>query len=77
MSDAVQNPAEKARTERRRKGFLLMGVILLLAALAWGLWWLLVARLRETTDDAYVAGNIVMVTSRENATVTALHADNT
>ena len=82
MSDSAQtraekNRAEKTRAERRRKGFLLMGVALLLAALAWGLWWLLVARFREITDDAYVAGNIVVVTSRENATVTALHADNT
>ena len=31
----------------------------------------------ESTDDAYVAGNVVAVTSRENATVMSLHADNT
>jgi len=62
---------------RRRKGFVVMGAIFLAAALAWGAWWLVVARFHETTDDAYVAGNIVAVTSRENATVTALYADNT
>jgi membrane fusion protein (multidrug efflux system) len=38
---------------------------------------LLAGRFSESTDDAYVAGNIVAVTSRENATVTALYADNT
>jgi len=63
--------------ERRRTGFLLFGAAILLAALVYGVWWLLSARYSETTDDAYVAGNIVAVTSRENATVTALYADNT
>jgi membrane fusion protein (multidrug efflux system) len=65
------------RAERRRKGFLILGAVVLAAGVIWGLYWVLVARLQETTDDAYVAGNIVAVTSRENATVTALHADNT
>ena len=65
------------KAERRRKGFILMGVLFLAAGVVWGLYWLLVARFYETTDDAYVAGNIVAVTSRENATVTALYADNT
>ena len=71
IQDAVQ------RAQRRRKGFTILGAVILTAAVIWGLYWLLFARLYESTDDAYVAGNIVAVTSRENATVTALHADNT
>ena len=71
IQDAVQ------RAQRRRKGFTILGAVILAAAVIWGLYWLLFARLYESTDDAYVAGNIVAVTSRENATVTALHADNT
>jgi membrane fusion protein, multidrug efflux system len=74
MSDTTD---AATRAERRRKGFLILGVTVLAAAVIWGLYWLLWARNYETTDDAYVAGNIVAVTSRENATVTALHADNT
>ena len=46
-------------------------------ALAWGLYWYLDARFYQSTDDAYVAGNVVAVSSRENATVMVLHADNT
>ena len=65
------------RRERRRKGFILFGAAIFIAALLYGAWWLLAGRLSEWTDDAYVAGNIVAVTSRENATVTALYADNT
>src|SRR3954469_4023724 len=75
MSDVTAARARKA--DVRRMGFLWFGIAVLLAALAYGGWWWLNARYSETTDDAYVAGNIVAVTSRENATVTALYADNT
>ena len=75
MSDIYDDRAQMA--ERRRKGFLLFGAVIVIAALIYGLWWLLAARHSEVTEDAYVAGNIVAVTSRENATVTALYADNT
>ena len=75
MSDSTDIRA--ARAARRRTGFLLFGAVILLAGLAYGAWWLFEARYTESTDDAYVAGNIVAVTSRENATVTALYADNT
>ncbi|HEX4027407.1 MAG TPA: HlyD family efflux transporter periplasmic adaptor subunit [Rhizomicrobium sp.] len=75
MSDSTDIRAMRAM--RRRKGFLLFGAAIILAGLAYAGWWLFEGRLTESTDDAYVAGNIVAVTSRENATVTALYADNT
>src|SRR6185437_11194057 len=75
MSDVTAARAQRA--EIRRKGFLWFGLIVVIAALVYAAWWWLTARYNETTDDAYVAGNIVAVTSRENATVTALYADNT
>ena len=75
MSDIADASAQRA--ERRRKGFLLFGAVIVVGSLAYGAWWLLTGRFSESTDDAYVAGNIVAVTSRENATVTALYADNT
>jgi membrane fusion protein (multidrug efflux system) len=61
----------------RRRGFLILGLLILIAGAAYGAYWYLDARFYETTDDAYVAGNVVAVTSRENATVMSLHADNT
>ncbi|HJT42338.1 MAG TPA: HlyD family efflux transporter periplasmic adaptor subunit [Rhizomicrobium sp.] len=75
MSDTTELWSQ--RRERRRKGFVLFGAAIFIAALLYGAWWLLAGRLSEWTDDAYVAGNIVAVTSRESATVTALYADNT
>ncbi|HVW73883.1 MAG TPA: HlyD family efflux transporter periplasmic adaptor subunit [Rhizomicrobium sp.] len=75
MSDSTDMRAERAM--RRRKGFLLFGAAIIIAGLLYGAWWLFEGRFTESTDDAYVAGNIVAVTSRENATVIALYADNT
>jgi membrane fusion protein (multidrug efflux system) len=75
MSDSTDIRAAKA--ERRHKGFLIFGAVIVIAGLAYGAWWFVESRFTESTDDAYVAGNIVAVTSRENATVTALYADNT
>ncbi len=73
MSDA----AKPANNNNRRLGFVILGIVLLLGAVGYGLYWFLDARFYQSTDDAYVAGNVVAVTSRENATVQALHVDNT
>jgi len=75
MSDSTDMRA--GRAHRRRRGFLLFGAAIAVAGLVYGAWWLFAGRFTETTDDAYVAGNIVAVTARENGTVTALYADNT
>src|SRR4051812_28795710 len=75
MSDVTAARAQRA--EIRRRGFLWFGLVVVIAALIYAAWWWLAARYSETTDDAYVAANIVSVTSRENATVIALYADNT
>src|SRR6201996_6725166 len=75
MSDSTDMRAQRA--QRRRKGFLIFGAVMVIAGLGYGAWYLIEGRFSESTDDAYVAGNIVAVTSRENATVTALYADNT
>jgi membrane fusion protein (multidrug efflux system) len=71
----MSDPQTRAR--RRRSGLFALAAAVILCALGYGIWWLLVGRFHRTTDDAYVAGNIVAVTAREDATVIALHADNT
>jgi membrane fusion protein (multidrug efflux system) len=82
MSDAARNNSPSPQkgggaNHNRRRGFLILGAVILIAAIGYGLYWFLDARFYEGTDDAYVAGNVVAVTARENATVLALHADNT
>jgi membrane fusion protein (multidrug efflux system) len=61
----------------RRFWFAGLGAVVLAGAVAYGAYWYLEARHYESTDDAYVGGNIVAVTSRETGTVLALHAENT
>jgi membrane fusion protein (multidrug efflux system) len=72
MTDTIDTP-----TRQRRFWFIILGAVILAAALIYGVYWLLYARYFESTDDAYVGGNVVAITSKENATVLALHADNT
>ena len=72
MTDTTQRPGRQ-----RRFWFLILGAVVLIGAVAYGVYWLLYSRYFESTDDAYVAGNVVTITSEENATVLALHADNT
>ncbi|MEA3120210.1 MAG: rane fusion protein multidrug efflux system [Paraburkholderia sp.] len=79
MSDTQQTEAT-ARTptngKRKRLMALLVGVILV-AAVAYGLYYFLVARFHETTDDAYVNGNVVQITPQVTGTVIAVNADDT
>ena len=72
MTDTMDKPNGK-----RRFWFVILGAVVLIGGLAYGVYWFVHARFFESTDDAYVAGNVVTITSKENATVLALHADNT
>jgi membrane fusion protein (multidrug efflux system) len=65
------------RPDRRRRLLTILAAVLVIGAVVYGLYWFLYSRYFEDTNDAYVGGDIVAITSRENATVTALHADNT
>jgi membrane fusion protein (multidrug efflux system) len=71
-TDPVAQPPEK-----NRRGFLLrlLGVVVLLALIAWGLWYFLDGRWYESTDDAYVSGNVVQVTPQLPGTVVTIGAD--
>ena len=51
------------------------GVIL--ATAGYGIYWLTAMQYREVTEDAYVEGNLVQVTTQIAGTVTAIAADNT
>ena len=74
---ATPAPAKSAPSRKRRTLLILTTIVLLLALLAYGVWWLLQASQFESTDDAYVAGNVVQVTSQIGGTVVAIHVDDT
>ncbi len=63
--------------DRRRRWLLGLGGVLIIIALVWLAWWLLYARYYQSTDDAYVAGDLVNVMAQVSGTVIAIGADET
>lgn len=62
---------------RRRTWLVIVGVALVIIALVTFLWWWLYASNYQSTDDAYVAGDLVGVMSQVSGTVVAIGADET
>jgi membrane fusion protein (multidrug efflux system) len=62
---------------KRRRALLAVLLVFLLAGAGWSTWWWVVGRWSETTDDAYVHGNVVQVTPQVAGTVVAVRADDT
>ncbi len=60
---------------RRKHALLLLLAFLLLTGGGWLAHHLMVGRWHETTDDAYVQGNIVTVTPQAGGTVIAIHVE--
>ncbi|WBY01487.1 HlyD family efflux transporter periplasmic adaptor subunit [Ramlibacter tataouinensis] len=76
MND-TQEPAGAARNRRRRKGLLVLTGALAVAGLVWAVYEWQVASRYESTDNAYVQGNVVQITPQIGGTVVAIHADDT
>ncbi len=60
-----------------RRAAVWLAAALALAGVLWAAYWLIFLRGRESTDDAYVAGNQVRVAPRITGTVREILADNT
>jgi membrane fusion protein (multidrug efflux system) len=63
--------------KNRRRGFMLRILILivLLSAIVFGVWYYFEARWYESTDDAYINGNVVQITPQIAGTVVSIGAD--
>ncbi|PCE26599.1 HlyD family secretion protein [Burkholderia ubonensis] len=79
MSDPQLNAASaQAQNNGKRKRMMtLLVAVIVIAAVAYGLYYFLVARFHESTDDAYVNGNVVQITPQVTGTVIAVKADDT
>lgn len=62
---------------QRKRGLLILALVVVVGLIAWGAHWFLYARHFESTDDAYVASDIVQITSEVAGTVIGLHVDDT
>lgn len=79
MSDPQQHAASAPAqgNGKRKRMMTLLAAIIVIAAIAYGLYYFLVARFHESTDDAYVNGNVVQITPQVLGTVVAVNADDT
>ncbi|HEY4145260.1 efflux RND transporter periplasmic adaptor subunit [Pinirhizobacter sp.] len=79
QDDEKKKSPEEERKQKRKR-FIVMGIIALvfvLAGLAWLLYDVLVLSQRETTDDAYVKGDMVTISPRVAGTVTEVAVEET
>ncbi|HET7674104.1 MAG TPA: efflux RND transporter periplasmic adaptor subunit [Gammaproteobacteria bacterium] len=76
---AEKEPQQAAdpRKRKRRLALTSLAAIFVVAGATYGVYWAMVARYRQSTDDAYVAGNRVAVMPQEKGTVVAILADDT
>lgn len=70
MTTATPNP-------KRKRLLLIAAGVFILFAIAYAVWWALVGSHYESTDDAYVHGNLVQITPQVAGTVIAIEADDT
>ena len=77
VDTAPAPPAVRPLRDRRRRWIVGLLAALIIVALLVLAWWLLYARFYESTDDAYVAGDLVNVMSQVNGTVVSIGADET
>jgi membrane fusion protein (multidrug efflux system) len=80
MSSQTPTTAESAAfappTNKRRGLFMkLLGVLFVAVLIAWVAWYYLVGTWYESTDDAYIGGNVVQITPQIVGTVTSIGAD--
>lgn len=73
MNDSTLDPNTKMNA--RRKGLTIVGFCVLALSFGYGAWHWFTGRHTETTDNAYVAGNVVQISSQITGTITSIEAD--
>ncbi|MBS0971676.1 multidrug export protein EmrA [Chimaeribacter arupi] len=74
----IQQPQQPTAKKRSRKrALIILAVIFLVVGVAYAVYWFLVSRHYQETDDAYVAGNQVQIMAQVSGSVTQVNVDNT
>jgi membrane fusion protein, multidrug efflux system len=74
---ATPSQAPDPAQARRKKMTIALGAALAVAAVGYGSYWYTAGRFLVSTDDAYVAGNVIQVTPQVPVTVVSIQADDT
>src|ERR1700682_3076827 len=76
-TQSPEAPATKLLGSARKRWLLLVAGSFALISIAYGVYWTLALRYVQSTDDAYVSGNVVQITPQISGTVIAIGADDT
>lgn len=77
MPDNHTDAAVNHRGRRRMRLMVALAAVFVAIAIAYGVYWSLVARYSISADDAYVTGNQVALMSQVSGTVTAVNVNDT
>jgi membrane fusion protein, multidrug efflux system len=77
MNAIVQPEASAPPNGRRRLVLLIVTAVVVVLLIAWAIFWVLVLSRRESTDDAYVNGNRVVISAQVPGTVVGVLTDDT
>jgi membrane fusion protein (multidrug efflux system) len=77
MSNDIKSPAVSAPQNNRRRWLALAIAAFAAIGIAYGVYWALALRYFQSTDDAYVSGNVVQITPQISGIVVAIGADDT
>jgi membrane fusion protein (multidrug efflux system) len=78
-TDANQSPSDTTTRPRSKRKLLLslLAAAIVIGGAGWGGYYYTTGRFFESTDDAYVSGNLVQLTPQVSGTVIAVNADDT
>ncbi|CAG76410.1 multidrug resistance protein A [Pectobacterium atrosepticum SCRI1043] len=81
MSESVENQVpqtpQRNKKQQRKRVLSLLTFIFVVLGCAWLVYWFLVLRHHQSTDDAYVAGNQIQIMPQVTGSVTHVNVDNT
>ncbi|UUE37296.1 multidrug efflux MFS transporter periplasmic adaptor subunit EmrA [Pectobacterium aroidearum] len=81
MSESVENQVpqtpKRNKKQQRKRVLSLLTFIFVVLGCAWLVYWFLVLRHHQSTDDAYVAGNQIQIMAQVSGSVTHVNVDNT
>ena len=77
MNATTDNAASPPPNGNRSRILIIIALVCLVIGVAWFLYWDLVLSVRESTDDAYVNGDKVLISSQVPGTVVAISAQDT
>jgi len=77
MNASIDTDPGTPAAGKRRRILVLIALAFIAIGVLWGVYWILVLSKRESTDDAYVNGNKVVISAQVSGTVIAIMTDDT